>query len=243
MSLGYGATIVRDGLVLHLDAANQKSYSGSGTTWHDLSKNKLDGSLVNGPTYGTTYKGEFSIDGSNDEVSISTGYTGSEWTLLLWNSNIGPTSFSTVGHRTYVCSNTFRFQWDDTGSTSIARGPFIDFTSAVGGGQANYKTGLGPSTFFNTWYMAGVVASSSSVKTTYNDITTGQSSVIGSSRQFSTNGDIKIGVDNLSGIGGTDRLNRDGGSVYVSNIMLYNRALTDEEVKQNFNAHRGRYGL
>ena len=242
MSLGYGASIVRDGLVLHLDAANQKSYPGTGTTWYDLTNN-ANGSLVNGPTYSTSNKGEFSIDGSNDQVSISTGYTGSQWTLLLWNSNIGPTSFAVVGHRTYVCSNTFRFQWDDTGSVIVARGPFIDFTASAGGGQANYTTSLSTNDIFNNWYMAGVVASSSSVKTTYNDNTTGQSTVIGSSRQFSTNGDIVIGVDSLSGIGGADRLNRDGGTVYVSSILLYNRALSDEEVRQNYHAFKGRYGL
>ena len=37
MSNLYGPRIVTDGLVLHLDAGNRKSYPGSGSTWYDLS--------------------------------------------------------------------------------------------------------------------------------------------------------------------------------------------------------------
>ena len=51
MSLIHNANVVRDGLVLYLDAANPKSYPGSGTTWYDLSGNSKNGALTNGPTY------------------------------------------------------------------------------------------------------------------------------------------------------------------------------------------------
>ena len=47
----YGPRIVTDGLQLYLDAANVKSYPGSGTDWRDLSGNSNTSSLVNGPTY------------------------------------------------------------------------------------------------------------------------------------------------------------------------------------------------
>ena len=45
MSCVIGTNIVNDGLVLYLDAANPKSYPGSGTVWKDLSSNKIDFNL------------------------------------------------------------------------------------------------------------------------------------------------------------------------------------------------------
>jgi hypothetical protein len=63
MSLGHGASIVRDGLVLYLDATNPKSYPGSGTTWKDLSGNGNNGTLVNGVGYTDANKGSLVFDG------------------------------------------------------------------------------------------------------------------------------------------------------------------------------------
>jgi len=48
MGLAYGGAIVRDGLVLALDAADRNSYPGTGTTWYDLSGNGNNGTLNNG---------------------------------------------------------------------------------------------------------------------------------------------------------------------------------------------------
>ena len=50
MGIVYNTSIIRDGLVLHLDAANVKSYPGSGTTWTDLTGNSYNGQLVNTAT-------------------------------------------------------------------------------------------------------------------------------------------------------------------------------------------------
>lgn len=36
MSYSYGKSIVTDGLVFYVDAANDNSYPGTGTTWSDL---------------------------------------------------------------------------------------------------------------------------------------------------------------------------------------------------------------
>lgn len=68
MSLGHGAGIVRSGLVLHLDAANRKSYPGSGTVWTDLSGLENNGTLNNSPTINN---GILSLDGVNDNITIA----------------------------------------------------------------------------------------------------------------------------------------------------------------------------
>ena len=46
-----GSNIVTDGLVLSLDAANRRSYPGSGTAWSDMAGNNNIGTLTNGPTF------------------------------------------------------------------------------------------------------------------------------------------------------------------------------------------------
>ena len=69
MAYSYGPSIVKSGLVLALDAANRKSYPGSGTVWSDLSGNNITGSLVNGPTYSSANGGSIVFDGTNDYVN------------------------------------------------------------------------------------------------------------------------------------------------------------------------------
>ena len=71
MSTKYSPKIVTDGLVLCLDAANSKSYPGSGTSWNDLSRNNNTGTLTNGPTYTSSFGGSSVFDGTNDYVSKS----------------------------------------------------------------------------------------------------------------------------------------------------------------------------
>ena len=72
MSLSHSPSIVLNSLVLALDAANIKSYPGSGTTWDDLSFYNNDGTLAGGPNYTSTSSGSIVFDGSNDNVSIGT---------------------------------------------------------------------------------------------------------------------------------------------------------------------------
>ena len=68
MATDYNPSIVTDGLVLCLDAANTKSYPGSGTTWTDISGKGYDGTLTNGPTFSSDNLGCIVFDGSNDRV-------------------------------------------------------------------------------------------------------------------------------------------------------------------------------
>ena len=65
-----GPKIVRSGLQLHLDAADRKSYPGSGTTWFDLSGNSRHGTLLNGPVFNSGNGGYISFDGVDDYVNI-----------------------------------------------------------------------------------------------------------------------------------------------------------------------------
>jgi hypothetical protein len=70
MALQHNPKIVTNGLVLCLDAGNPLSYSGSGTAWNDLSGNGNNGTLTNGPTFSSANNGFFSFDGTNDYGTI-----------------------------------------------------------------------------------------------------------------------------------------------------------------------------
>ena len=69
MAFKYSPSIITNGLVLYLDAGNQLSYPGSGTTWTDLSRSQTNGTLVNSPAFSNGY---FSFDGTDDQVNVST---------------------------------------------------------------------------------------------------------------------------------------------------------------------------
>ena len=71
MGISYNTSLVRDGLVLHLDAANKKSYSGTGTAWNDMSGNNNNATLVNSVAHSTANNGSMVFDGVNDYSTIA----------------------------------------------------------------------------------------------------------------------------------------------------------------------------
>ena len=70
MGFHRGPNIVTEGLKLSLDAGNEKSYPGTGTIWYDKSGNGFNGTLINGPIYSPTDGGSIVFDGVNDYIRI-----------------------------------------------------------------------------------------------------------------------------------------------------------------------------
>ena len=89
----YNTSVVRDGLIMHLDAANKKSYPGSGTIWKDLSGQGNNGTLINGVGYSTDNKGAMVFDGTDDYVSIP------------YDSSLKPTTAITIDSFYYPQDN------------------------------------------------------------------------------------------------------------------------------------------
>ena len=69
---------------MHLDAGNSSSYSGTGTTWSDLSGNGNHATLVNGPTYSSADGGAIVFDGSNDYASTNIQLPNRPYTVSIW---------------------------------------------------------------------------------------------------------------------------------------------------------------
>ena len=157
MSTLQSGHIITDGLVIALDAANTKSYPGSGTTWSDLSGNSNNGTLTNGPTFNSRNGGSIVFDGVDDYVTLGTPSILNGVQLPLTICGWG--NLSTVsGFRTLygVYSNT-------TGGNiySLIRvddGTLRYFASTSGGG---YQFNDSFSITTNIWYFYTVVVSGS----------------------------------------------------------------------------------
>jgi hypothetical protein len=219
MGIAYNTSVVRNGLVLHLDAANVKSYPGSGTTWTDLSGNGNNGTLVNGVGYSAANKGSLTFDGVNDFVSGSISSI-SSWTCSIWytSNNI---SGALVYYPFSIATNSGIGFGGTFNSSTINKWYFFDSVTSFSVAGINV----------NQWYNIVVTKS----ETTYNFYTNGNVSL---SNQTGVN--LSISSYNLGRRIGTDPWYANGS---ISNANIYNRALTAAEISQNFEALRGRYGI
>jgi hypothetical protein len=234
--------IVTDGLVLNLDAGFTPSYPRSGTTWYDISGNGYNGSLVNGPTYTSTNGGGIQGDGTNDNIQIanvpSLQPADSFSVFALFNI----TSIAFVAGTTDNCGTVFGRSSSLLGNFGI--GCFYDditSNSTISIGLRNTSNQFISSsvsyTFGTTIYVGftytpgqGKFYSNGDLLGTNNNAAFTSGSLLTTNFQSFTANAI---------VGGNGR--RLGGIMYISSV--YNKALSDVEVQQNFNALKARYGL
>ena len=223
MGLSHSPRIVIDGLVMALDAANVKSYPGSGTAWYDMIGSN-DGTLTNGPTFSSHNGGSIIFDGTNDYVDVSGSTTVSAATFLAWvrldgdqNSNAGVI----FNRGTNITGMNFR------GLTEEISYHWNNATNTYG-----WNSGL--TVPHQEWCMM-VVTVTSSVATGYLFRSSGTTSATNNVSHGSTTLDsIEIGRD-----GGSPRFF--GGRISVA--MIYNRALSLSELQSNYNALKERYAF
>ena len=233
-----GPEIAENGLVLYLDAANIKSYPGSGTTWADLSGNSNTGTLTNGPTYSSANGGSIVFDGVDDVIngtingSIFTGnFTQSAWVYKLNANQVWQGVFTNSSPAT---NNTYLMTF---GNGSVAAPYNSVGTNQVGVTEVGVFLDIG--THINKWLYIAITKSGTTLTIyCYKDGTLLQNSgtITWNGGNFATTNNYQIGRHWA------------GGSIVplqgnVANVTLYNRALTASEIQQNFNALRGRFGI
>lgn len=229
MSFNHNPSIVRNGLVLCLDAKDLKSYSGTGTTWVDRSGNGNNGTLVNGVS---AVGGAMSFNGVNqyvDEINFS-NIIPESFTINAWLKFINASSplYQKVFH---AQTSTPEINVDNYNGGS--GNPKIHFYTAATSSTNNIMT-TGEDIINNVWYFVSAVYENSSFQ---------KSLYVNSVLKNSKSTGVKINWPNsLSRIGyrlnGTEPFNGNIGS-----FQIYNRALSQAEILQNFNAQKGRYGL
>lgn len=219
----WGLSTVLNGLTMWLDANNPNSYSGSGTTWADLSGVGADQTLVGAPTYTSGTPSYFSFDGISQYSTGSTPFVipPNTYTKMVWFQ------FTAGADNNLVSS--------DTGGHYM----FFGGTSTLYVGNANvgppYIPGFGSTSSLDpdTWYCATVVFTAPQIYLYINGVLN----------------DVDI-TYSAGGHGGDGSVNlacfSPGGNLLngkIAEVYCYGRAITAAEVLQNFNATKAKYGL
>jgi hypothetical protein len=233
-----GGDIVRDGLVLYVDAANPRSYVSGSTIWNDLSRIGNNGTLINGPTFNSGNRGSIVFNGTNNYIdsigninSFSFIQNTGIYTLSAW---VKP---AVLGTNMYFAGNN--------SGTSVQKGFYFGkqttnncwLVISNGGGfilnhsVANFFLNttewvnvicVGNGTI-NQFYRNGVAFGSTSNIT---NLTTGDSSQV-----------LALGsINNVFAFNYWWNGN-------ISSFQIYNRTLSATETLQNFNATRSRFGV
>jgi hypothetical protein len=236
-------SIVTGGLVLNLDAANPSSYPGTGTTWTDLSGNGNNGTLVNGVGYSGDNFGSLSFDGVNDYIVKDTISAFGVYCISMWIRpstlvNASSSGKSLIQLRYQAAAGNFAWYISLGAATSLVTNEYITIQNAANGRRTSVADG--GSLIANAWYNLVFNFESNIYKIYVNNVvktTTSGSSVGNVSLLTNPN---KLYLSTHDGDGAPPRLFFDGN---ISQASIYNRALTPEEIQQNFNALKGRYGL
>jgi len=232
MAFHYSPKIVTNGLVLYLDAANTKSYIGSGT-WSDISRGGNNGTLVNGPTFSSLNGGSILFDGVNDSLTFSNNsnlyfLNNSSYTLSIFAKIVtSDSTFRGLINREYGSPRNGYNLWFYRDSPTV-----IAIASERFGGTGQKVTYilLNNEECINVWNQYLV---------TYDGITL----------KFYLNGIFKHSVladGNITNTTGTLEISKrqtDYGNCSISNVQIYNKSLSSSEILQNYNATKTRYGL
>ena len=216
MALAHSPRIVRDSLALYVDAANVKSYPGSGTTWKDISGKGNDGTLTNDPTFSSDYGGKFNFDETNDYVDCGNVLSQTAYTKSAW---FRPES-STRNIISGPANHAFWMVGTDNTLAAGHQGQWSRVSHAVPSGNMLNQWWNGVVTWNNS---TGWVLYLNGVQVDTNSNTTGPGGTTG------------VYIASYS-----------GGNYFdgdIAQAIIYDRVLTATEVQQNFNAFRGRFGL
>jgi hypothetical protein len=225
-----GPNIITDGLVLALDAANTKSYPGSGTTWYDLSGNGNNGTLTNGPTFDSGNNGSIVFDGVNDYVDTTfTDDISAGFTFLFWFYALKTTVHFPAQMFINADANTvFRVERFSAGSNTI------EFGHSLNGGSISSNELISSNFANSTWHCCTLVYDGN-FKYIYKNNLLDQTSTSGQVITHYAGAFLRLGARQDSSL-----LPMEGN---MSIVMMYNRALSLSEISQNFNSTKGRFNL
>ena len=211
MTIYYGANIVTSGLVMLLDAVNSKSYSGSGTTVTDISRNGNNGTLVGSPTYTSGAGGYW-------------GFSPSSYMQYTNSALIPTTDFAIDTWVNYTATNQTNIA--NMGNESAGRIVFYTSSNSI---------------LYNIYGSSPVTMATGFVYSVWNHVVISR-----------TNSTIIAYINGVAGtalsLSGT--LGNVNGTTFgynTGNVSVYRyyqgTSLNPAQVQQNFNAHRGRYGV
>jgi len=239
--IAYYGGIVRDGLILNLNAAKRDSYPRSGTVWRDIVGTN-NGTLTNGPTFDSGNGGSIVFDGVNDYVAL-----GNISSLILSNNQF------TVNYWLQITGSArgdfFRIKNFNTLTDNI--GFFIDTNNKlyaffrVQGTTTNNGVGVGYASVSNTTFSRNIIYNITCMKDASQKIVMYVNGVLDNNTYSTITNTANVVSTNLwigsNRTNATTPSNGWQGNIYSTQI--YNRALNATEVAQNYNATKTRFGL
>jgi len=229
---------IRDGLVMFLDAGNINSYPATGITWTDLVGQDNNGTLTNGPTYSSANGGSIVFDGVNDQVngtidgSIFRGdFTQSAWIYKLNANTIWQGVFTNSSPSTnYTYLMTFGNGSADAPYNSVG-------VNQVGVAASGVFLDIG--THIDKWLNITITKTGNTLKIyCYKDgvLLQNTGTITWNGGNFNTTNNYLLARHWA------------GGNVIplqgnISQVLLYNRVLTESEIQQNYNNTKARFGL
>lgn len=225
------------GATVNLDAGDSQSYGGSGTDWLDLSGNNYDAVLANGVGYDSANGGVLTFDGVNDKVLGNTGYTvsgSSALTLEIWFYLDDYTYYDYPGLFTQKRSDYSRplacFLTNNTGG-----GAYNLKSLCLTWGDNEYKIPTN-SILEGVWNQLVITYNGSGTNSILNHVIY----VNSISQTISiSNAGVYTNENAISTPIGTYPFK---GKIPIFNLYL-NKEFTQEEVTQNFDFYKNRFGL
>jgi len=222
--------IVTKGLVVFIDAASNLSYISGSTTVRDLSGNGKNGTRVGGTGYSSEYGGVFTFDGVNDTIGFGTGDTFfplNSFTVDLWFQSKGtvPTTGTFPG--------LFGFTYGIRLFPQTTRLEYTVYSASVAyalntNDSINYRDN-------GNWYNVTCQTDATSSQIYVNGIFKNSRAVNWIGSTIYPSDGWNLGRDNNNSnyfLTGS-----------IASYKMYNRILTPEEVAQNYNATKARFGL
>jgi hypothetical protein len=238
MSFNFSPKIVTDGLVLYLDAANTKSFISGSTTWNDISKNKNDGTLINGPTFNPNNMGSIVFDGLNDYVNCGKNSSilflnNSPYTLSVFTKivNFKSTYPSWIRREDFISGvrNGYNLLYTIEGQPSDQVYIYTERFSTAG--SSGTGANVSRSSIQGSWVYISSTYDGSTLKMYLNGELLSQTTSLGNI--------INITSNFLIGFPGFINYN----NCNIATVNIYNRDLSLSELKQNYNTLKTRFGL
>jgi hypothetical protein len=246
-----GENIVRNGLVMYLDAKHSyPSRTGIGTTtsgaaatpgsslegepyiWYDMSGFENNGQLLNQVGYSTANGGSLIFDGINDGVNCGNDSSITKLQQITINCWVKPISFPSgfnTGRVILRSESGYRIYWYESSGFSDPNRLYF-YINATDNSLETSASYLTSNFSTNTWYNISATYDGSSTKLYVNSVLV----------------DSKTGKSGFINSDDIIYLGRTGSNLYrydgnISQVSIYNRALSESEVLQNYNALVGRY--
>jgi hypothetical protein len=225
MGLSHSPKVISDGLVLYLDATNTRSYSGTGSSWYDLSVYGNNSTLVSSPTFINNKYGQLAFNGSTQYAAVphtSTLWNGQTFTLSVWAKKTGTGDQGAFGIMISKDINYIAHAYN--GKTMAS------FRNSTG--QQILIYGNNPASY-NEWRHYAFTYDGTVGVLYENGAATGSTALSGNI-VYSSSNPLNIGRFDSGGY----HLNG-----CIAGAMVYNRALNADEILQNYNATKYKYIL